>query len=76
VTIGASYGDALLAATAAGLAGTDTRWNETVATVEPDARGAKSYDALYAVYRGLYPAMREQMHALAALQERTCPASH
>lgn len=75
VTIGASYGDALLAATAAGLAGIDTRWNETVAAVEPDARCAERYDALYAVYRGLYPAMREQMHALAAFQERTWPAS-
>ncbi|MFN8635887.1 MAG: FGGY-family carbohydrate kinase [Chloroflexota bacterium] len=67
-TIGASYGDALLAAMAAGLATPETRWNAPVATVEPVPERAGLYDALYQTYRSLYPATREQMHHLADLQ--------
>lgn len=69
-TIGASYGDALLAAIAAGLATTETRWNAPIARIEPVAERAGGYDPLYAAYRSLYPATREQMHLLADLQLR------
>lgn len=68
-TIGASYGDALLAAIASGLTSPETRWNSTATTVNPDAASAAIYDTLYRVYRDLYPATRTQMHTLARLQE-------
>jgi xylulokinase len=67
-TIGASYGDALLAAIAAGLTAPESRWNAPAATVEPVAEHAGLYDTLYATYRSLYPATREQMHRLADIQ--------
>jgi xylulokinase len=67
-TIGASYGDALLAAMVAGLAGKDTRWNAPAAVVEPRAEHARVYDQLYGVYRSLYPATRAAMHRLADMQ--------
>ena len=67
-TIGASYGDALLAARAVGLAGQDEDWSRIVGTVEPNPRNKGLYDQLYGVYRDLYPATREQMHILAEVQ--------
>ena len=69
VILGASFGDAQLAATAVGLAGLDSDWNAVRTTVEPDRSLAGRYDALYAHYRDLYPSTRTTMHALAALQE-------
>jgi xylulokinase len=68
-TIGASYGDALLAARAVGLAGQDEDWSRIVGTVEPNLRNKGLYDQLYGVYRDLYPATREQMHILAEVQK-------
>ena len=66
VTVGACYGDALLAARAAGLSdGAD--WNPPAATVEPDPAAGALYERLYGVYRDLYPATRDAAHALAAL---------
>jgi xylulokinase len=67
-TIGASYGDALLAARAAGLAGPDTDWSRIATTVEQDEQAASAYPPLYDIYRQLYPATREQVHRLAGLQ--------
>jgi xylulokinase len=73
VTIGACYGDALLAARAAGLSDGED-WNPPAGTVEPDRAAGKIYDELYAVYRGLYPATRDAAHALAALsRDRDAP---
>jgi xylulokinase len=69
-TIGAAYGDALLAGLATGMVADDARWNATAATVAPDARRADVYEELYALYRDLYPATREHAHRLAALQSR------
>jgi xylulokinase len=67
-TIGASFGDALLAAIAAGLATRETTWNQVVDTVEPNVAHAELYGRLYRLFRELYPATRNQMHALAELQ--------
>ena len=57
-TVGASYGDALLAAAAVGLVAPDTDWTKVVATVEPRPELAELYDRRYAVYRDLYTATR------------------
>jgi xylulokinase len=65
ITIGAAYGDALLAARAAGLSDGEG-WNPPADTVEPDPAAGKIYDALYELYRDLYPATRDAAHALAA----------
>jgi xylulokinase len=65
VTIGACYGDARLAASAAGLSDGEG-WNPSAGTVEPDPVAGKVYDELYELYRGLYPATRDAAHALAA----------
>ena len=67
---GAAYGDALLAAIAAGAAGLDTAWAAVADRVAPDPGATALYDELYGLYRQLYPATASQAHALAALQRR------
>lgn len=71
ITIGASYGDALLAGGGVGLVAPDARWNAPAESLVPDGRAADRYDELYRVYRALYPATREQAHAIARVQEET-----
>jgi xylulokinase len=68
-TIGAAYGDALLAARAVGLAEPDTDWSTISDTVEPRAENSGIYDELYRIYLELYPATREASHSLADLQK-------
>jgi xylulokinase len=63
--IGASYGDALLAAIGAGLVPADTDWAEIAREVSPDPRVRDLYDDLYATWRQLYPSTREVVHRLA-----------
>ncbi|WP_460464708.1 FGGY-family carbohydrate kinase [Arthrobacter pigmenti] len=67
-TIGASYGDALMAAIGTGAVRADTVWAEPHHTVEPNPENAEIYDRMFAAYSGLYPAIRDQMHELAAVQ--------
>ncbi|WP_329520922.1 FGGY-family carbohydrate kinase [Spirillospora sp. NBC_01491] len=67
-TIGASYGDALLAGRAVGLVSDTSGWNPQAGTVEPDERATRDYDELYGLYRDLYPATAGIVHALAARQ--------
>lgn len=63
-TIGASYGDARMAADACGV---DTSaWNPVGERIEPDASVARIYDDLYGVYRRAYARLREDMHRLSA----------
>ena len=64
VTIGASYGDARMAADALGV---DTAaWNPVADRIEPvGGVVAETYDALYGVYRRAYCALHEDMHLLA-----------
>ncbi len=68
-TIGAAYGDALLAARAVGLVEPDADWSRIVDTVEPQEENREVYDELYSVYREIYPATREQVHKLAKMQQ-------
>lgn len=68
-TIGASYGDALLAAIGTGLVPPGTDWSSSTRVVRPDRANARVYDQLYAVYCDLYPATRDAVHRLARMQE-------
>lgn len=68
VTIGAAYGDALLAAMATDHADTATRWNEIDREVAPNPGNQELYDECFLIYRGLYSATANYMHALANLQ--------
>ena len=68
-TIGASYGDALLAARSVGLAEPDADWSNIATTVESKEENAEVYDELYRIYHELYLATREQMHNLADMQK-------
>ena len=70
-TIGASYGDALLAGLATGVvpsidAARDS-WMRIDRSIEPDPEHRPVYDTGYGIYRSLYESTKEQMHALSAL---------
>lgn len=64
--LGASYGDALLAATGVGLVPPQTDWARITREITPDPRNRDRYDELYGTWCELYPATRDQMHRLAA----------
>ncbi|MEO8285976.1 MAG: FGGY-family carbohydrate kinase [Chloroflexota bacterium] len=70
-TVGASYGDAMLAAIAGGLTEPDARWNSNAAVVEPDIQAGPLYERLYTLYRELYPATRSIVHSLADIQKHS-----
>ncbi len=67
-TIGASYGDAHLAGTAAGLVPLEVGWAKVAATVRPNVAVRALYDELYDLYRRLYPATKDLAHRLADVQ--------
>jgi xylulokinase len=67
-TIGASYGDALMAAIGTGLVAPETNWATDYEVVTPDPRQKARYDVLYDLYRHLYPATAPVIHELAAMQ--------
>jgi xylulokinase len=68
---GPAYGAALLAGVGAGLFASVAAVADTAVRVQttttPDAAAQQRYAAVYAVYRQLYGALREQMHALSGL---------
>ncbi|MDQ3870981.1 MAG: FGGY-family carbohydrate kinase [Chloroflexota bacterium] len=68
-TIGASYGDALLAARGVGLVARDTDWSQPAAVLEADPTSRPRYDALYGVYRRLYHSTLSEVHELSQVQE-------
>lgn len=73
-TIGASYGDAFLAATAVGMykhLEDVHRWVQIDRTVVPRKEATTLYDSYYSVYRSLYLHMQEDMHRLADLSSIT-----
>lgn len=73
-TIGASYGDALLAAMGTGTVPAGTDWARIERTVSPNPSTRELYDRLYRAYGELYPATRAHMHLLASMQ-RSEPTS-
>lgn len=68
-TIGASYGDALMAAIGTGLVPPETDWTAHGKVAEPDPAARLRYDELYERYTALYPATAPIVHHLAQLQE-------
>ncbi|WP_416904930.1 FGGY-family carbohydrate kinase [Micromonospora echinospora] len=73
-SIGACYGDALLAAQAVGLVDPADTWARTGHVVPPRSAVRPVYDEAHAIYRAAYPANRELMHRLAEAQ-RAVPAT-
>ncbi len=67
-TIGAAYGNALLAGIGSGLIEPDTDWSSIAETIEPNPDNRDVYDELYTLYKDLYPATRDTVHALATVQ--------
>ena len=68
-TIGASLGDALLAAIGAGLLPPETDWSKVSVRLAPNPRHHELYQGLYADFQALYPATRDIMHRLASVQQ-------
>jgi xylulokinase len=68
-TIGASYGDALLAAVGTGLVPPETDWSRSATVVAPDEAAEPTYRELVKLYDRLYPATAEIAHGLATLAE-------
>jgi xylulokinase len=68
VSIGASYGDAFLARLALGDVAKSAikQWNPAAFAIEPDSRNARVYEKRYAMFRALYPRMRDIMAELGA----------
>lgn len=66
----AALGAARLAALGAGLVRRDDedRWITLVERAKPEPARERRYDAVFAVYAALYPALKDSMHALAALR--------
>jgi xylulokinase len=73
-TIGACYGDALLAAQGVGLVPAGTTWARVASVVQPSESTRALYEELYSIYRSLYPATKEQAHALARIQSDSTDA--
>lgn len=63
--IGASYGDALLAAIGVGLVPPETDWARIDREIVPDPANRELYEDLYRTWRELYPATVDQVHRLA-----------
>jgi xylulokinase len=70
-TIGASYGDALMAGIGGGHLPPETDWAVTGSLVQPRPEARGVYDRLYAGYTELYPVTRGVVHDLAALQQES-----
>jgi xylulokinase len=70
LTVGASYGDAFLAALGVGLVDRPDQirdWQGQGTTVTPNPANQDTYRALHRVYSSLYGATRDQMHELSRL---------
>lgn len=65
ITVGASYGDARMAADAAGVDTGD--WNPVAERLEPDTASGEVYERLYWLYLDSYRSGAEVMHALSEI---------
>ena len=66
-TIGASYGDALLAAMGAGLVPSSTDWARPARTVDPSQEASEHYDEIFQLYGRLYDDTVDVVHRLSSL---------
>lgn len=66
VTVGAAYGDAMLAARACGAPADPLSWPRMRCTVEPDLCNRNRYEERYAMFKELYDVTRPLAHRLAA----------
>ena len=72
--IGACYGDAFLAGYGIGLYENITdvkKWVHIERTIEPNPESYEIYQPYYEIYRALYPANRDLMHRLSAMQKNS-----
>jgi len=70
-TVGASYGDAMLAGLATGLLERESAlqsWVRTKRVIEPNPANTAVYDQTYAIYRRLYNHLKEDLHDLGAVE--------
>jgi xylulokinase len=65
VSVGASFGSALLAAGLVSSVDVE-EWNPPAVVLQPDPSTREAYDAAYADYRRLYPDTVDVVHRLAA----------
>ncbi|MCD6355913.1 MAG: FGGY-family carbohydrate kinase, partial [Anaerolineaceae bacterium] len=73
IKIGSCYGDAFLAAMGIGLYNKVSdvkKWVKIETVVRPDLEAHKAYEEYYRIYRELYPANKELMHQIVAIQKR------
>lgn len=71
IKVGASYGDAFIAAKGIGLysSGSDVKHWVTIETVlSPNSEAHYLYSELYQIYRELYPITKDLMHRISAIQ--------
>jgi xylulokinase len=70
-TVGASYGDAMLAGLATGLVPDvktlTSQWVKVAEVIQPNPEASAIYDEYYPVYRRLYENSKEEVHDLARL---------
>lgn len=66
-TVGAAYGDCLLAAIGVGLVPPETDWAVADQVVRPNEEHRETYEKIFEIYDSLYPATKAQMHALAEI---------
>ncbi|WP_438822187.1 FGGY-family carbohydrate kinase [Kineococcus terrestris] len=71
VRIGASFGDAKLAAVAIGAVDVDARWNAVESVTRPHPDEAEVYAQLYPAYRELHERTADLQHRLTALERGT-----
>jgi xylulokinase len=69
-TIGASYGDSLLAGIGTGLLEPNTDWAEISHEVVPNPETFDTYQLLFQQYQELYTQTKSQVHILAGIQEK------
>ncbi|MBK0870528.1 MULTISPECIES: FGGY-family carbohydrate kinase [unclassified Saccharopolyspora] len=67
-TVGAAFGDALMAGVGTGTAVNEREWNPVARTVLPDPSATERYDAFYRHYLDLYKSTVDTQHFLADQQ--------
>lgn len=68
LTVGASYGDARMAADAVGV--DTTGWNPVAERLQPDPAARGVYDREFELYAAAYPAMADTMHELGSVGQQ------